>query len=202
MIRNITHLTKQEMEDLSSKLADSFMNYEMTPGNKGMAEYLDTEHYSRLIRAYLEAAVRNGSLYCAGDHGEGYIVMTTPDTKGTLTGSVLQAWWSLRAYGLVKGIRQVSEIMAAGPFVSMEMKKAGKECVHIEIVAVMREYWHQGWMRRMMEFAMKEAEDRGLPLLLVTDDARKVKMYEHFGMKMVREHKIAYNSWYYDMLKE
>ena len=42
----------------------------------------------------------------------------------------------------------------------------------------------------------------GLPLILTTDDEKKVKMYEHFGMKMVREHIVSEKATYYEMVRE
>ena len=41
-----------------------------------------------------------------------------------------------------------------------------------------------------------------LPLILTTDDEKKVKIYEHFGMKMVREHIVSDRAIYYEMLRE
>lgn len=41
----------------------------------------------------------------------------------------------------------------------------------------------------------------GLPCILTTDDEKKVEIYEHFGMTMVREHFIAENATYYEMLR-
>ena len=51
-------------------MAESYVDYEMTGRNLGMCEHLDKEHFYRLTRGYFEAAVRNGSLYCAGDNRE------------------------------------------------------------------------------------------------------------------------------------
>ncbi len=202
MVQKVTHLTNDEMKEISRELADAFLDYEMTPGSVGMAEYLNRKQYACLIRAYFEAAVRNGSLYRTGESGEGYMILMTPDIAETVSGSLLQLWWMLRAYGLIRAVKQVREIKAAGPFLSSEMRKAGKPCAHIEMIAVKKAYWHQGHMRRMMEYAMKDARERSVPLLLCTDDAKKVRMYEHFGMTLARQYRISDNSTYYDMIWE
>jgi len=167
-----------------------------------MCEYLDREHFYRFTRGYFEAAVRNGSLYAAGEGGEGYMIFETPETKHDLYGSILQLKWMLSAYGLHKGIRQVREIMQSGPYLAAQMEKEKKPFAKIEFIAVAKEFQKQGFMRQMMDFAFSEAFRRGLPCILTTDDEKKVKIYEHFGMKMVRGHRIAHNAVYYEMLWE
>ena len=57
-------------------------------------------------------------------------------------------------------------------------------------------------MRQMMEYDFSESDRLGLPLILTTDDQEKVKIYEHFGLKKVREHIVSYRAIYYAMLGE
>lgn len=183
-------------------MAESYVDYEMTGRNLGMCEHLDKEHFYRLTRGYFEAAVRNGSLYCAGDKQEGYFIFETPETKRTLYGSLLQAKWSLRAFGLKKGIRYVKEIMNSGTYLASEFGKQKKPFTKIEFIAVAQEHQGHGYMRQMMEYAFSESDRLGLPLILTTDDPKKVEIYEHFGMKMVREHIVSDRAIYYEMLRE
>lgn len=200
MVHKVEKMTSAEMESICRSMTDSFMDYEMTGSNMGMLEHLDREHFYYMTRSYLELAIRNGSLYCAGDHNEGFFVFETPETKGSLSGSLQQAKWMLKAFGLKKGIQYVKEIANSGPYLAGEFKKAKKPFTKIEIVAVAKEYQGQGYMRTMMEYAISESERLGVPFILTTDDARKVKMYEYFGMKMVREHKVSERATYYEML--
>lgn len=202
MINKISFMTPSEMEAACRKMADSFIDYEWSQGNLGMCEYLDREHFYRFVRGYFESAERNGSLYCAGENGEGYMIFETPETKGTFSGSLLQLKWMLSAYGLITGIRQIREIMRSGTYLASEMKKEKRPFVKIEFIAVTKEYQKQGYMRTMVDYAFSEADRSGLPCILTTDDEKKVKIYEHFGMKMVREHYIADNAVYYEMLRE
>ena len=183
-------------------MAESYVDYEMTGRNLGMCEHLDKEHFYRLTRGYFEAAVRNGSLYCAGDNREGYFIFETPETKRTLYGSLLQAKWLLRAFGIPKGIRYVKEIMDSGTYLASELGRQKKPFTKIEFIAVAKEHQGQGYMRQMMEYAFSESDRLGLPLILTTDDPKKVEIYEHFGMKMVREHIVSDRAIYYEMLRE
>ena len=72
-------------------MAESYVDYEMTGRNLGMCEHLDKEHFYRLTRGYFEAAVRNDSLYCAGDNREGYFIFEPPETKRSLSATSLSA---------------------------------------------------------------------------------------------------------------
>lgn len=126
MIRKIKTMTSEEMEQACRKMADAFLDYEWTEGNLGMCEYLDREHFYRFTRGYFELAVRKGSLYSAGDRGEGYVIFETPETRQSIYGSLLQLIWILMAYGLPKGIKHVKEIMNSGTYLAMDMKREKK----------------------------------------------------------------------------
>ena len=183
-------------------MADSYLDYEMTGNNLGMCEHLNQEHFARLIRGYFESAIRNGSLYCAGENKEGYFIFEMPETKRNLYGSMLQAKWMLSAFGLKKGIRYIKEIMNSGTYLASEFSRLKKPFTKIEFIAVAKEHQGRGYMRQMMEYAFSESDRLGLPLILTTDDEKKVKIYEHFGMKMVREHVVSGRAVYYEMLRE
>jgi len=92
--------------------------------------------------------------------------------------------------------------MNSGTYLSSEFSRQKKPFAKIEFIAVAKEYQGQGYMRRMMEYAFSESDRLGLPLILTTDDEKKVRIYEHFGMKMVRKHVVSKRAVYFEMLKE
>lgn len=202
MVTRVCEMNPAEIETECRRMADSYLEYEMTGTNLGMCEHLDREHFTHLIRGYFEAALRNGSLYCAGENKEGWFIFETPETKRDIHGSLLQGRWMLKAFGLKKGIRYIREIMNSGTYLSSEFSRQKKPFAKIEFIAVAKEYQGQGYMRRMMEYAFSESDRLGLPLILTTDDEKKVRIYEHFGMKMVRKHVVSKRAVYYEMLKE
>lgn len=202
MIHQISELYNQQMETVCRGIADAFTDYPWSEGNLGMCEYLDREHFYRFVRGYIEAAVRNGSLYSAGENGEAYMILETPETKNTLAGSLIQLKWMLRGYGVKNAVRQIKEIVADGDYLSPEFKKRKQPFVKIELIVVMKAYQHQGYMRQMMEFAFAEADKRRAPCILTTDDIKKVQMYEHYGMKMVKKHHLKGEIYYFEMLRD
>ena len=202
MVQKITSMTSSEMEQVCRKMADCFLDYEMTGNNMGMCEHLDREHFYRFTRSYFELAVRSGTLYSAGDKGEGYFIFETPEKKGNLYGSLLQARWMLSAFGLKKGIKYIKQITSSGTYLASEFSKQKKPFTKIEFIAVDKEYQGQGFMRKMIDYAFSESKRLGLPCILTTDDEKKVKIYEHFGMKMLREHVLSDKATYYEMFWE
>ena len=202
MITKVRAMNSAQIESECRKMADSYLEYEMTGSNLGMCEHLDKEHFYRFTRSYFELAIRNSSLYCAGDNKEGYFIFETPETKRSLYGSLLQAKWMLSAFGLKKGIQYIKEIINSGTYLASEFSKQKKLFTKIEFIAVAKEHQGQGYMRQMMEYAFSESDRLGLPLILTTDDEKKVKIYEHFGMKMVREHIVSERAIYYEMLRD
>lgn len=202
MTIRVSAMTSSEIETECRRMAESYLDYEMTGNNLGMCEHLDQEHFARLIRGYFELAIRNRSLYCTGENKEDYFIFETPETKGSLYGSLLQARWMLSAFGLKKGIQYIKEIMNSGTYLASEFSKQKKPFTKIEFIAVAKEYQGQGYMHQMMDYAFSESDRLGVPMILTTDDEKKVKIYEHFGMKMVRKHIISDRAVYFEMLRE
>ena len=60
---------------------------------------------------------------------------------------------------------------------------------------------HEFEIEDMIDYAFSQSNRLGLPCILTTDDAKKVKIYEHFGMKMVREHILTAKATNYKMLR-
>ena len=195
-------MDSSQMLSVCRTMAESYLDFEMTGNNLGMCEHLDREHFTHLIRGYFESAVRNGSLYCVGENRQGWFIFETPQTKKNLTGSLLQVKCMLKAFGLKKGIQYIKEIMNSGTYLASEFSRQKKPFTKIEFIAVARESRGQGYMRQMMEYAFSESDKLGLPLILTTDDEKKVRIYEHLGMTMVRKHIVSDRAVYFEMLRE
>lgn len=202
MVQKVKTMAAPEMERVCRKMADAFLDYEMTGKNLGMCEHLDREHFYRFVRSYFELAVRSGTLYSTGDHHEGFFIFVTPETKGSLYGSVLQLKWMLSAFGFKKGMKYVKEIMDSGPYLASAFRKEKRPFTKIEFIAVDKEHQGRGYMRKMIDCAFSASDRLGLPCILTTDDEKKVKIYEHFGMRLARRHVLSERATYYEMLRE
>ena len=63
------------------------------------------------------------------------------------------------------------------------MRKEKRKFLRVEMLVVRKEYQGQGYMRRMLEYAYRIAEDHRVPVILDTDDKNKAARYEHLGMR-------------------
>ena len=53
MITKVSTMNSAQIESECRKMADSYLDYEMTGSNLGMCEHLDKEHFYRFTRGYL-----------------------------------------------------------------------------------------------------------------------------------------------------
>lgn len=80
----------------------------------------------------------------------------------------------------------ISACFCDGGSIETRMKKAKRKFLRIEMLIVRPEYQKQGYMRKMMEYAYRLAENRGVPVILDTDDKNKAARYEYLGMQLDR----------------
>jgi len=82
------------------------------------------------------------------------------------------------------------------------MQKEKRKFLRIEMLVVRKEYQGQGYMRKMMEYAYKIAEDHQVPVILDTDDKDKAARYVHLGMKLDRIRSCGERFDMYDLIRE
>jgi GNAT superfamily N-acetyltransferase len=82
------------------------------------------------------------------------------------------------------------------------MRKAKREFIRIEVLAVRPEYQQQGYMRKMMEGVYRLADRKKLPVILDTDDKNKSLRYQHLGMKLDRVRNCGEKFHMYDLIRE
>lgn len=198
MVINISHLSRKEKIDLSNKITESFFNFPYKE-NLGMLEYLNKKHFSYYVRAYIEEAIINHSLYMT-EGKEAYMVLITPETKTTFTGAFLSLFYAIKAYG-IKFFKHLREIDKSGEFLTSTFLKNNEQYLSIELIATLDEYKNKGYMKELMEYALKLKDERNIPLYLVTDSLIKIDIYKKFSFELICEHKITKNATYYEMIK-
>ena len=200
MIEKVKHLAKEEKDKLIDEIKDSFFSYPYTEGNQGILEDLDPKHFSYFVKAFVEEALSDGSLYRTTGK-EAYMIYLPPSCKLTFLGALKAVYWMKRAYG--KNLSKHNQKWEdSGSFLSREYNKYNEPYHKLELLVVFKEYQHKGFMKELLNYAIEEAKKENLPLYFVTDDIKKVAMYEHFGFEMIKEHKISDCSIQYEMLKK
>ena len=64
MITKVSAMNSMEIETECRRMADSYLDYEMTGSNLGMCEHLDKEHFYRFTRSYFESAMTPPTAIC------------------------------------------------------------------------------------------------------------------------------------------
>ena len=82
------------------------------------------------------------------------------------------------------------------------MRKAKRKFIRIEVLVVRPEYQKLGFMRQIMEYVYALASEKGLPVILDTDDKDKSLRYQHLGMKLDRVRNCGEKYHMYDLIKE
>lgn len=198
MIKRVNKLSKKEKIELSNKITESFFNYPYD-NNLGMKEYLDKKHFSYYIRAFIEEAIKDHSLYATMGM-ESFMVLVTPETKTTFIGAFLSLFFGFKAYK-TKFFRHLKEIDKSGEYLSNAFIINKEPYISIELIVTLEEYKNKGYMKELMEYAINEKNKRNIPLYLITDSLSKVDIYKHFSFELVKEHKITNNASYYEMIK-
>ncbi|WP_053983883.1 GNAT family N-acetyltransferase [Niameybacter massiliensis] len=59
--------------------------------------------------------------------------------------------------------------------------------IHLDLLAVQREYRGLGKAKALVDYAIQEAKLRNLPLTLETQNAKNINLYRHFEFETVKE---------------
>lgn len=194
----VTNLPDREINEIGL----AYANYIYPDHDKGMFPFEDKERMVKYINGFAKACMQAGMLYMTSEKKEGYIALSTPDTKYplravvTLTKGILGA---LGFGGIVKFMRFISK---GGESLESKMKKEKQKFVMIELLVVTEKYQHQGHMRTLMNFAFETADQYGLPCIVDTDEGVKRDKYCHLGVHQVLTRNFGDDRYSYGMIRE
>ena len=196
-------LSAEKISEIAKDIADAFFDYEYSEGEIGMKGFfLTRESMYIFMRAVFEAAVRSGCAYMS-EGGESYLIMT--DSEGhriTLINVIKEMLAETEALGGFQKVLDYSRISSNdGGTISQEIMKRNARYVSVDILVVLKQYQHQGFMREMMEFVYAHAQQYGIMVALETDDILKAKKYEHLGMILYRTRNYGHGYHVYDMIR-
>lgn len=197
------NLEKEKIDVIAKDIADAFFSYSYSEGEIGMKGFIKTEQSMYIfMRAVFEAAVRSGCAY-SSENGEAYLIMT--DSEGSKIGlieTVKEMLAESEALGGFLKMMEYSRISSLdGGTISQEIFKRNARYVSVDILVVLKQYQHQGFMREMMEFVYERAQQFGIMVALETDDKLKAAKYEHLGMILYRVRNCGEGYHIYDMIR-
>ena len=96
----------------------------------------------------------------------------------------------------------IDACFADGGSIETSMRKEKRKFLRIEMLVVRKAFQGQGYMRQMMDYAYALADERGIPVILDTDDQDKAARYVHLGMKLDRIRSCGEGFHMYDLIRE
>lgn len=194
----VTNLSENELREIGL----AYANYVYPNDDCGMFPFDDKEMLTRYIVGFARSCMQSGMLYTTSENHEGYIAITTPNTKYPL-----KAVWTfihevIGSLGFRRYIRFVKYIAKGGDNLEAIMRKQKRKYVVVQLLAIPEKYQHKGYMRQMMDFALQTAKDYKLPLVIETDEKLKCDKYCHLGVKLVNKRDFGDNRYGYGMIAE
>ena len=195
----IENLTNEEIE----AIGDAFADYQYSDGEKGLAYlYNGNAAVKEYICGYTRAMIKAGCLYSTSERHEAYIAYKCSKDSMNLSAvfELLKAF--RKSLGFKGTVSLIKAMNAAGKSYEQTLKKSKKPYIFVSMVAVVKPYQGQGYMRKVLELAFEEGRKRNCPVFLDTDAKLKKDKYVHLGMKNVNTRKINDEVFIYDLLKE
>lgn len=194
----VTNLPDTEI----NKIGLTYANYTYPDNDKGMFPFKEKERLVKYINGFAKACMQAGILYTTSEKHEGYIALSTPDTKYPVKAVITLMKAMIGALGFGGLIKFMHFISKGGESLESKMKKEKRGFVMIELLAVIEDYQHQGHMRTLMNFAFETADRYGLPCIVDTDEGLKRDKYCHLGVHQVVTRNFGDNRYSYGMIRE
>lgn len=198
-------LSDDELGLISRQIANVFYDYPYPAESRGLCAFLpEWDRMLTYIDGIVRAGYRSGLLYTTSEKREGYLMMTCSkgDSVRFLDGIRMILAMKKALGGLKELIRFIRAFLRNGGTFELRMRKAKRDFIKVDLLAVRAEYQKQGFMKRMLEFAFELAAERGVPVILETDDQDKCERYMHYGMKVDRSREVAAGMQVYDLIWE
>ena len=201
----LTELTTEQVHEISCHVADAFYDYHYNEDDLGLIKYIKSrQDMHTYIEAIVNASYNSGLLYATSEKEEGYLILSGEGVGsiGFIDGMKMIAA-EKKALGGFRNMKAfISACFADGNTIETRMRKSKKKFIRIEVLVVRPEYQRLGFMRQMMEYVYDLAGEKGLPVILDTDDKDKSLRYQHLGMKLDRVRNCGEKFHMYDLIKE
>ena len=146
--------------------------------------------FEKRFRAFFESPVRYclkyGEVYAPSENLEG-VVAWVPEKYADIN-----AWRGIRSGGMGPlmriGLNALKKMGSVFKPITEDRHKhmAGCTYLYLIIVGVATEMQGKGFGRKLIGAAIEKSEREGLQLYLETETEENVKMYEHFGFRLLK----------------
>ena len=194
----LKNVSKESMNEIT--IAFSEYQYEDTEeglyylckGKKGIENYM---------KGFALAGIKSGWLYTISEKQEGYIMISEPTSKVSLSGIKDLIIGSFKGMGVKGAIQFFKDMKSSGESLENKLKKENKRFIQIEMLVVKREYQNKGYMRKLVQIAFDKADELGIPCIVSTDGVLKMQKYEHLGFNHYQDRRFKERVYEHDLIR-
>lgn len=200
----VQDLSEEKLNEVAHLIGESFYDFPYEQGEGGLKALIPSRTaMDEYMKALVRAGISNGSFYATSERGEGYIMLS--DSFGTHPGfrAIVRMFRDVKKAlgGWKKTVAFFKAATGGGETLEAKMKKEKRPYVKIEMLLVTKEFQHQGYMRKLMEFAYETAAQKNAAVILDTDARAKSDRYVHLGMTLCGTRETA-GFTLYDLIRE
>ena len=166
--------------------------YYLCKGKRGIENYM---------KGFALAGIKSGWLYTISEKQEGYIMISEPTSKVSLSGIKDLIIGSFKGMGVKGAIQFFKDMKSSGESLENKLKKENKRFIQIEMLVVKREYQNKGYMRKLVQIAFDKADDLGIPCIVSTDGVLKMQKYEHLGFNHYQDRRFKERVYEHDLIR-
>lgn len=186
---HIENWSKEQVDYYGRLIGEAFA------ASPGIAETVPKEDIIKTFIAITEGYYKMGTLYALSENYEGFLAYWDKKTKIPLK---IMFRLFFRILKTVR-FRSLLKIAASSDEQYAKLFKDADDYIAVSMVVVLQQYQGQGYMKKLLTPAFREAEKRNCSCILDTDSPEKVVKYEHCGMKKVAEKQVGHGVTLYTM---
>ncbi|MBE5841084.1 MAG: GNAT family N-acetyltransferase [Butyrivibrio sp.] len=203
-MKKLTGLNKNEVTDISRQVADAFYDYKYNEADQGLIKYIKSlDDMFIYMNAITQAAYNSGLLYTTSDNREGYLMLSGEGFgRVKFFDGIKMIMAEKKALGGFSAMKSfIKACFSEGSTIELRMKKAKRKFIRVEMLVVRPEFQGQGYMRQLLEDVYRIADERGVSVILDTDDKDKAGRYMHLGMNLDRVRECGDRFHMYDLIR-
>lgn len=184
-------------EEVIETIARSFAEYPYDPEEDNQFFlFRDPGNVKEYLSLYIHQALKNGQLYTL--ENKGYVILGDEKTPAHLLQYLQILHVLIRYMGFRNFCHYMSLSLDGQDSLEGRYRRKQKKFLHVEMLAVLPEYQHQGMMRRLLEEVRAWGQVRQANVILETDCYDKAQKYRHLGMKEISRRHITDRLVWYD----
>jgi GNAT superfamily N-acetyltransferase len=182
-LNSLIRVTKRNLKAAALSLAKAFQDYPES------VYFMPDEAKRRkkqpaIYRMFLKEAAKSGEVYATSPKMEGVAVWQLEDGKNTgwRHGFSLGWWWLSLFTDKETNLRREAYFSY---LTALRTRVTPERYWYLRALGVDPVYQGQGFSSRLLRPMLERVENAGLPCFLETQEEKNIKLYEHFGFRVV-----------------